>query len=55
MMTYGNCPGEDQLCRKVRHPLGYYEARRRSIEGEATAEAGQAKTARGAGEKTAEI
>jgi DNA primase large subunit len=41
MMTYGNCPGEDQLCRRIRHPLGYYEARRRSMEGDATPETGQ--------------
>lgn len=27
MATYGNCPGEDELCRKVRHPLSYYERR----------------------------
>jgi DNA primase large subunit len=25
MTTYGNCPGEDELCRRIRHPLGYYE------------------------------
>jgi DNA primase large subunit len=25
MTTYGNCPGEDELCRRVRHPLSYYE------------------------------
>ena len=25
MTTYGNCPGEDELCRRVGHPLGYYE------------------------------
>jgi len=25
MATYGNCPGEDELCRRVRHPLSYYE------------------------------
>jgi DNA primase large subunit len=55
MMTYGNCPGEDQLCRRIRHPLSYYEARRRSKGEDATPEAGQAKPARGAGEKTAEI
>lgn len=29
MATYGNCPGEDELCRKIRHPLGYYERRAR--------------------------
>jgi DNA primase large subunit len=23
MATYGNCPGEDELCRRIRHPLGY--------------------------------
>ncbi|HPC89966.1 MAG TPA: DNA primase large subunit PriL [Methanothrix sp.] len=27
MATYGNCPGEDELCRGVRHPLSYYERR----------------------------
>lgn len=27
MATYGNCPGEDDLCRRVRHPLSYYEKR----------------------------
>jgi DNA primase large subunit len=27
MATYGNCPGEDELCRRVRHPLSYYERR----------------------------
>lgn len=25
MATYGNCPGEDRLCRWVHHPLSYYE------------------------------
>jgi DNA primase large subunit len=25
MATYGNCPGEDRLCRWVNHPLSYYE------------------------------
>lgn len=25
MATYGNCPGEDDLCRRIRHPLAYYE------------------------------
>ena len=29
MATYGNCPGEDELCRKIRHPLSYYERRLR--------------------------
>ncbi len=29
MATYGNCPGEDELCRKIRHPLSYYERRMR--------------------------
>ncbi len=29
MATYGNCPGEDDLCRKIRHPLSYYERRAR--------------------------
>jgi len=29
MATYGNCPGEDELCRIIRHPLGYYERRAR--------------------------
>ena len=29
MTTYGNCPGEDELCRRIRHPLGYYERRAR--------------------------
>jgi DNA primase large subunit len=56
MMTYGNCPGEDQLCKKIRHPLSYYEARMRRLkEEDATPEAGQAKPARNAGDKTAEI
>lgn len=27
MATYGNCPGEDDLCRRIRHPLSYYELR----------------------------
>lgn len=27
MATYGNCPGEDELCRRVRHPLSYYRRR----------------------------
>ncbi|VVB63321.1 DNA primase large subunit PriL [uncultured archaeon] len=27
MATYGNCPGEDDLCRQIRHPLSYYERR----------------------------
>ncbi len=31
MTTYGNCPGEDELCRKVRHPLSYYERKVRTF------------------------
>ncbi|MDM7933896.1 MAG: DNA primase large subunit PriL [Methanothrix sp.] len=31
MATYGNCPGEDELCRRIRHPLGYYERRLESL------------------------
>jgi DNA primase large subunit len=31
MATYGNCPGEDELCRKIRHPLSYYERRIRTF------------------------
>ena len=27
MATYGNCPGEDELCRRIRHPLSYYRRR----------------------------
>jgi DNA primase large subunit len=30
MATYGNCPGEDELCRRIRHPLSYYERRIRA-------------------------
>ena len=30
MTTYGNCPGQDDLCRKIRHPLSYYERRMRT-------------------------
>jgi DNA primase large subunit len=36
MLTYGNCPGEDQLCRRIRHPLSYYEARIRRLRGRVT-------------------
>jgi DNA primase large subunit len=31
MTTYGNCPGEDELCKKIRHPLSYYERRLRTF------------------------
>jgi DNA primase large subunit len=31
MATYGNCPGEDELCKRVRHPLSYYERRMRTF------------------------
>lgn len=31
MATYGNCPGEDELCRRIRHPLSYYERRIRTV------------------------
>lgn len=31
MATYGNCPGEDDLCRRISHPLGYYEIRLKSM------------------------
>jgi DNA primase large subunit len=31
MATYGNCPGEDDLCRRIRHPLSYYERRIKQI------------------------
>lgn len=36
MATYGNCPGEDELCRRIRHPLSYYRSeikRARAMEG----------------------
>jgi len=53
MMTYGNCPGQDQLCRKIRHPLSYYEARiRRLKEEDASSGAGQAKPTRSAGQQS---
>lgn len=29
MLTYGNCPGEDALCKWVNHPLNYYRRRLR--------------------------
>lgn len=32
MATYGNCPGEDDLCKRIRHPLGYYERRLKSMQ-----------------------
>ena len=31
MATYGNCPGEDEICKRVRHPLNYYERRLRTF------------------------
>jgi DNA primase large subunit len=31
MATYGNCPGEDDLCRRVHHPLSYYEMKLKSL------------------------
>jgi DNA primase large subunit len=31
MATYGNCPGEDELCKRIRHPLSYYERRVRTF------------------------
>jgi DNA primase large subunit len=31
MATYGNCPGEDDLCRRVHHPLSYYERKMKSL------------------------
>jgi DNA primase large subunit len=31
MATYGNCPGEDELCKRVHHPLSYYERRMRTF------------------------
>jgi len=27
MLTYGNCPGGDELCRRIRHPISYYRRR----------------------------
>lgn len=27
MRTYGNCIGKDRLCKKIKHPLSYYEKR----------------------------
>ncbi len=27
MITYGNCPGGDELCRRIRHPMSYYRLR----------------------------
>jgi DNA primase large subunit len=35
MATYGNCPGEDELCKRVSHPLSYYEKRTRSLKRQA--------------------
>ncbi|MCX8206353.1 MAG: DNA primase regulatory subunit PriL [Methanothrix sp.] len=29
MLTYGNCPGGDELCRRIRHPISYYRRRLR--------------------------
>jgi len=31
MATYGNCPGEDELCKRIRHPLSYYERRMMTV------------------------
>jgi DNA primase large subunit len=39
MATYGNCPGEDDLCRRIRHPLSYYERKAR-FEGKKGASSG---------------
>ncbi len=30
MKTYGLCPGPDELCRKIRHPLSYYRLKGRA-------------------------
>ncbi|MCQ8903272.1 MAG: DNA primase regulatory subunit PriL [Methanothrix sp.] len=27
MLTYGNCPGGDEICRRIRHPISYYRRR----------------------------
>lgn len=32
MATYGNCPGEDDLCKRIRHPLSYYERRLKFVQ-----------------------
>jgi DNA primase large subunit len=32
MATYGNCPGEDDLCRRIKHPLSYYERRLKFVQ-----------------------
>lgn len=29
MLTYGNCPGGDELCRRIKHPISYYRRRLR--------------------------
>lgn len=33
LQTHGLCPGMDDLCKKVRHPLAYYLKKRRKVSG----------------------
>lgn len=33
LQTYGLCPGMDELCKKIRHPLAYYLKKRRKTGG----------------------
>jgi DNA primase large subunit len=41
MATYGNCPGEDDLCRRIRHPLSYYERKLKSMQSAKPAQSAQ--------------
>jgi len=37
LRTHGICPGMDEICRKVRHPLGYYRRKLRTIKAQTSA------------------
>lgn len=37
LKTHGLCPGPDQLCRRIRHPLSYYSRKTRMLKREVPA------------------
>ena len=37
LRTHGVCPGMDEICKTIRHPLGYYRRKIRVVRAEAPA------------------
>ncbi len=41
LRTHGLCPGKDEICRQVKHPLTYYRRKLRAIRGESSLKEGR--------------